>query len=97
MTEKEMQKLTDMILDGLEERQAKLDNEFYANLDNRTDIAYTPHQINIEQNNESEKERVLNKLHDLYGMQLQLIEQEKYELAEEVKQTIKAIKESFKF
>jgi len=93
MTEKEMKKLTDMILNGLEARQGELDNEFYANLDNRTDIAYSPHPVDQTQ---SENERVVNKLHDLYGMQLKLISEEKFELAEEIRQTIKAIKENYK-
>jgi len=93
MTEKEMQKLTDMILNGLEARQSELDNEFYAKLDDRTDIAYSPHPVDQAQ---SEDERVVNKLHDLYGMQLKLISEEKFELAEEIKQTIMAIKENYK-
>lgn len=93
MTEKEMKKLTDMILNGLEAKQSELDNEFYSNLDNRADLSYTSQPVD---QNKSEKELVISKLHDLYGMQLKLISEEKFELAEEIRQTIKAIKEKYK-
>ena len=63
------------------------------NIDNRVDIVYSPHPVDQTQ---SESERVLNKLHDLYGMQLKLISEEKFELAEEIKQTILTIKENYK-
>tara|TARA_R110001606_G_scaffold353138_4_gene503632 strand:+ start:664 stop:948 length:285 start_codon:yes stop_codon:yes gene_type:complete len=93
MTEKQMRQLTEMIIEAIDNKQRELDKEFYANIDNRTDIAYSPHPVDQAQ---SESERVLNKLHDLYGMQLKLISEEKFELAEEIKQTIETIKENYK-
>jgi len=93
MTEKQMRQLTEMIIEAIDNKQRELDKEFYANIDNRVDIAYTPNPVDQVQ---SESERVLNKLHDLYGMQLKLISEEKFELAEEIKQTIKAVKENYK-
>jgi len=93
MTEKQMRQLTEMIIEAIDNKQRELDKEFYANIDNRVDIAYTPNPVDQVQ---SESERVLNKLHDLYGMQLKLIAEEKFELAEEIKQTIKAVKENYK-
>jgi len=93
MTEKQMRQLTEMIIEAIDNKQRELDKEFYANIDNRTDIAYSPHPVDQAQ---SEIERVLNKLHDLYGMQLKLISEEKFELAEEIKQTIRTIKENYK-
>tara|TARA_R110000796_G_scaffold118591_1_gene232349 strand:- start:774 stop:1058 length:285 start_codon:yes stop_codon:yes gene_type:complete len=93
MTEKQMRQLTEMIIEAIDNKQRELDKEFYANIDNRVDIAYSPHPVDQAQ---SESERVLNKLHDLYSMQLKLISEEKFELAGEIKQTIKAIKENYK-
>ena len=93
MTEKQMKQLTEMIIEAIDDKQRELDKEFYANIDNRVDIAYSPHPVDQVQ---SENERVLNKLHDLYGMQLKLISEEKFELAEEIKQTIATIKENYK-
>ena len=93
MTEKQMRQLTEMIIKAIDEKQRELDKEFYANIDNRVDIVYSPSPVDQSQ---SESERVLNKLHDLYGMQLKLISEEKFELAEEIKQTILAIKENYK-
>ena len=93
MTEKQMKQLTEMIIEAIDDKQRELDKEFYANIDNRVDIAYSPHPVDQAQ---SENERVLNKLHDLYSMQLKLISEEKFELAEEIKQTIKGIKEKYK-
>ena len=93
MTEKQMRQLTEMIIEAIDNKQRELDKEFYANIDNRVDIAYSPHPVDQVA---SENERVLNKLHDLYGMQLKLISEEKFELAEEIKQTILTIKENYK-
>ena len=93
MTEKQMRQLTEMIIEAIDDKQRELDKEFYANIDNRVDIAYSPHPVDQAQ---SENERVLNKLHDLYGMQLKLISEEKFELAEEIKQTILTIKKNYK-
>ena len=93
MTEKQMRQLTEMIIKAIDDKQRELDKEFYANIDNRVDIAYSPHPLDQAQ---SENERVLNKLHDLYSMQLKLISEEKFELAEEIKQTIATIKENYK-
>tara|TARA_R110000868_G_scaffold87831_11_gene245305 strand:- start:2158 stop:2442 length:285 start_codon:yes stop_codon:yes gene_type:complete len=92
MTEKQMRQLTEMIIEAIDNKQRELDKEFYANIDNRVDIAYSPHPVDQAQ---SESERVLNKLHDLYSMQLKLISEEKFELAEEIKQTIRTIKENY--
>ncbi len=93
MTEKQMRQLTEMIIEAIDNKQRELDKEFYANIDNRVDIAYSPHPL---EQTMSENERVLNKLHELYSMQLTLISEEKFELAEEIKQTIKAVKENYK-
>ena len=93
MTEKQMRQLTEMIIEAIDNKQRELDKEFYANIDNRVDIVYSPYPGDQAQ---SESERVLNKLHDLYGMQLKLISEEKFELAEEIKQTILTIKENYK-
>ena len=82
-----------MIIKAIDDKQRELDKEFFASVDNRLDITYSPHPVDQAQ---SENERVLNKLHDLYSMQLKLISEEKFELAEEIKQTIKAVKENYK-
>lgn len=43
MTEKQMRQLTEMIIEAIDNKQRELDKEFYANIDNRVDIAYSPH------------------------------------------------------
>ena len=45
MTEKQMRQLTEMIIEAIDNKQRELDKEFYANIDNRTDIAYSPHPV----------------------------------------------------
>tara|TARA_R110000796_G_scaffold238963_1_gene359504 strand:- start:169 stop:456 length:288 start_codon:yes stop_codon:yes gene_type:complete len=91
MTEKQMKQLTKMIIEAIDDKQRELDKEFYANIDSRTDFAYSPPPV---EQVTSESERVLNRLHELYAMQVKLISEEKFELAEEIKLTIKSIKEN---
>lgn len=88
-----MEKLTEMIIEAIDRKQRELDQEFYANLDESNNIEFTTHPINGVS---SEQERVTNKLHNLYALLDKCISEEKFELATDIRETIKAIKTNFK-
>ena len=90
MTEKEMHKLTQMIVEAIDERQRELDQEFYdnANSTNNVPIEYV---IQLDQD-KSEKERLVDRVNELYISLQHAIDQERFELANDIKETIKAVK-----
>jgi len=94
MTDKEMQKLTQMIVEAIDERQRELDQEFYdnANSTNNVPIEYV---IQLDQD-KSEKERLVDRVNELYISLQHAIDQERFELANDIKETIKAVKDLIK-
>ena len=94
MTDKEMQKLTEMIVEAIDERQRELDQEFYdnANSTNNVPIEYV---IQLDQD-KSEKERLVDRVNELYISLHTAIDQERFELANDIKETIKAVKDLIK-
>jgi uncharacterized OsmC-like protein len=94
MTDKEMRKLTQMIVEAIDERQRELDQEFYdnANSTNNIPIEYV---IQLDQD-KSEKERLVDRVNELYISLQHAIDQERFELANDIKETIKAVKDLIK-
>lgn len=94
MTDKEMHKLTQMIVEAIDERQRELDQEFYdnANSTNNIPIEYV---IQLDQD-KSEKERLVDRVNELYISLQHAIDQERFELANDIKETIKAVKDLIK-
>ena len=94
MTDKEMQKLTEMIVEAIDTRQRELDQEFYdnANSTNNIPIEYV---IQLDQD-KSEKERLVDRVNELYISLQHAIDQERFELANDIKETIKAVKDLIK-
>jgi len=94
MTEEEMQKLTDMIVSAIDKRQRELDEEFYNNT-NSTNNVPIEYVIQLDQE-KSEKERLVDRVNELYISLQQAIDQERFELANDIKETIKAVKDLIK-
>jgi len=94
MTDKEMQKLTEMIVEAIDTRQRELDQEFYDNA-NSTNNVPMEYVIQLDQD-KSEKERLVDRVSELYISLHTAIEQERFELAEDIKETIKAVKDLIK-
>lgn len=94
MTEKEMQKLTEMIVEAIDTRQRELDQEFYDNA-NSTNNVPTEYVIQLDQD-KSEKERLVERVSELYISLHTAIDQERFELANDIKETIKAVKDLIK-
>tara|TARA_R110000803_G_C11796959_1_gene298853 strand:+ start:122 stop:412 length:291 start_codon:yes stop_codon:yes gene_type:complete len=91
MTEKEMQKLTEMIVEAIDTRQRELDQEFYDNA-NSTNNVPMEYVIQLDQE-KSEKERLVDRVNELYISLQHAIDQERFELANDIKETIKAVKD----
>jgi|11BtaG_2_1085332.scaffolds.fasta_scaffold32022_1 hypothetical protein len=94
MTEKEMRKLTDMILDGLTSRQNELDEEFFKRIE---DQKIHGENINIFKsediyNYKSQKEIYLDKIKDLQEELSFQLSKENYEIADTLKKTIDELK-----
>ena len=94
MTEKEMQKLTEMIVEAIDVRQRELDQEFYDNA-NSTNNVPTEYVIQLDQD-KSDKERLVERVSELYISLHTAIDQERFELANDIKETIKAVKDLIK-
>ena len=92
MTDKEMQKLVDMIVEAIDKRE--LYEEFFKNASytNNVPIVY---EIQLDQEN-SEEERMVNRINELYISLQTAIDKERFELAEDIKKTIASIKELIK-
>jgi uncharacterized OsmC-like protein len=94
MTDKEMQKLTQMIVEAIDTRQRELDQEFYDNANSTNNIP-TEYIIQLDQD-KSEKERLVERVSELYISLHTAIDQERFELANDIKETIKAVKDLIK-
>jgi uncharacterized OsmC-like protein len=94
MTDKEMQKLTQMIVEAIDERQRELDQEFYDNANSTNNVAIE-YVIQLDQD-KSEKERLVDRVNELYISLQHAIDQERFELANDIKETIKAVKDLIK-
>lgn len=94
MTDKEIQKLVDMIVEAIDKRQRELDEEFFNNASytNNVPIEYV---IQLDQE-KSEEERMVNRINELYISLQTAIDKERFELAEDIKKTIASIKELIK-
>ena len=91
MTDKEMQKLVDMIVEAIDKRQRELDKEFYENASytNNVPMEYV---IQLDQE-KSEEERMADRINELYISLQDAIDKERFELAEDIRKTIASIKE----
>ena len=89
MTEEEMRKLTNMILDGLTDRQNELDEEFFKQCSDKSF-----NMVNFESTIEdkSQREIYLEKIKDLQEELLFQIGKENYEIADTLKKTIDELK-----
>jgi len=99
MTDKEMQKLVDMIIEALMSKQKEIDDNFIDTMikkqkENDIDIDYKFEYGYKEEEKEdlNEKEWLYNKLQELYKRQDELISDEKYELAANMKKNIAELK-----
>ena len=95
MTDKEMQKLTEMIVEAIDSRQRELDQEFYDNANSTHNTAPMEYVIQLDQD-KSEKERLVERVNELYISLHTAIDQERFELANDIKETIKAVKDLIK-
>ena len=91
MTDKEMKKLVDMIVEAIDKRQRELDKEFYENASytNNVPMEYV---IQLDQE-KSEEERMVDRINELYISLQDAIDKERFELAEDIRKTIASIKE----
>ena len=99
MTDKEMQKLVDMMIEALMSKQKEIDDNFIDTMikkqkENDIDIDYKFEYGYKEEEKEDldEKEWLYNKLQELYKRQEELISDEKYELAANMKKNIAELK-----
>ena len=88
MTEKEMRKLTDMILDGITSRQNELDEEFFRRCDTQN---FNVINFN-DREDKSQREIYLEKIKDLQAELLLQLSKENYEIASTLKKTIDELK-----
>tara|TARA_R110001606_G_scaffold348245_2_gene497790 strand:+ start:426 stop:713 length:288 start_codon:yes stop_codon:yes gene_type:complete len=88
MTEKEMRKLTDMILDGITSRQNELDEEFFRRCDTQN---FNVINFN-DREDKSQREIYLEKIKDLQAELLLQLSKENYEIADTLKKTIDELK-----
>jgi len=91
MTQKEMQKLTEMIVEAIDIRQRELDQEFYDNANSTNNIPME-YVIRLDQE-KSEDERMVDRINELYISLQNAIDKERFELAEDIRKTIASIKE----
>lgn len=89
MTEKEMRKLTDMILDGLTSRQNELDEEFFSRCNTQN---FNVINFDDRLEDKSQREIYLEKIKDLQVELLLQISKENYEIADTLKKTIDELK-----
>ena len=91
MTDKEMKKLVDMIVEAIDKRQRELDKEFF---DNASYTNNVPMEYVIQLDQEkSEEERMVDRINELYISLQDAIDKERFELAEDIRKTIASIKE----
>ena len=95
MTDKEMQKLTEMIVEAIDLRQRELDEEFYENANSTNNNVPMEYVIQLDQD-KSEKERLVDRGNELYISLQNAIDKERFELASDIKETIKAVKDLIK-
>ena len=91
MTDKEMQKLVDMIVEAIDERQRELDKKFYENASHTNNVPME-YVIQLDQE-KSEEERIVDRINELYISLQNAIDKERFELAEDIRKTIASIKE----
>ena len=89
MTEEEMRKLTNMILDGLTDRQNELYEEFFKQCSDKS-FNIVNFESTIE--DKSQREIYLEKIKDLQEELLFQISKENYEIADTLKKTIDELK-----
>jgi len=91
MTDKEMQKLVDMIVEAIDKKQRELDKEFYDNASctNSVPVEYV---IQLDQD-KSEEERIVDRINELYISLQNAVDNDRFELAEDIRKTIASIKQ----
>ena len=91
MTDKEMQKLVDMIVEAIDKRQRELDKEFYDNASYTSSVPME-YVIQLDQD-KSEEERIVDRINELYISLQNAVDNDRFELAEDIRKTIASIKE----
>lgn len=91
MTDKEMQKLVDMIVEAIDKRQRELDKEFYDNASYTSSVP-VEYVIQLDQD-KSEEERIVDRINELYISLQNAVDNDRFELAEDIRKTIASIKE----
>lgn len=89
MTEKDMIKLTNMIVDEISKRQAEIDNEFFEKMDNK---GIEPFYVHNVVNKVSQRDIYIEKIKDLESELLLQLAKENYEIADTLKKTIDELK-----
>ena len=95
MTDKEMYKLAKIIVDAITVKQKELDQEFYENMSKTAEENQNVEYIVHLDQDKSEQERVVEKLSNLYALLDKTLSEEKFELAADIRESIKAIKKNF--
>jgi len=91
MTDKEMQKLVDMIVEAIDKKQRELDKEFYDNA-SYTNSVPVEYVIQLDQD-KSEEERIVDRINELYISLQNAVDNDRFELAEDIRKTIASIKQ----
>lgn len=89
MTEKDMIKLTNMIVDEISKRQAEIDNEFFEKMGNK---GIEPFYVHDVVNKVSQRDIYIEKIKDLQSELLLQLAKENYEIADTLKKTIDELK-----
>ena len=76
-------------------RQRELDEEFYENANSTNNNVPMEYVIQLDQD-KSEKERLVDRVNELYISLQNAIDKERFELANDIKETIKAVKDLIK-
>jgi hypothetical protein len=97
MTDEEMKKLVEMIIEALMDKQKEIDSNFIDTMikkqkENNIEMEFEYRYKEEEEEELDEKERLYKKLQSLYELQEKLISDEKYELAADMKKSIVEIK-----
>ena len=95
MTDKEMYKLAKIIVDAITVKQKELDQEFYKNMSKTAEENQNVEYIVHLDQDKSEQERVVEKLSNLYDLLDKTLSEEKFELAADIRESIRAIKKNF--
>ena len=97
MTEKEMVKLTKMIVDALVDMQKEIDDQFIETViekqkDSDFEVRFDSVDTEKVEDNYSNIQELEDRMQALYAVKQKLIDAEKYELAADIQKTIAELK-----